>query len=224
MATGMLTENGRTGGARKTLAAEIDRLDNILDGFADALNEAVETAVKASVRQAAAEVLREELAGMLRDPGTLQRLREALAPAPVPTNATPPVTGKREGWQVFRALREDWNGVRLGVSQRWDCLREGVGERWDRFTQGCADAWGWVCGLWAAMTATVWAWLVLVWLLRREIVIAAGVTVAVSCLATAGGPVVIGLLAALETFAIALVILIRQKARRPAGREELPSS
>jgi len=41
----------------------------------------VETAVRASVRQAAAEVL--------RDPGTLQRLREALAPAPVPPGVAP---------------------------------------------------------------------------------------------------------------------------------------
>src|SRR5581483_6913608 len=152
MATDMLMENGRVGGARKTLAMEIDRLDGILDGFADALNEAVEMAVKASVRQAAVDVLREELAGMLTDPEALKRLREALlGPAPAATNEA----STAQGWQVFKAIREDchsirvglgerWNAACLGVSQRWDGLRLGVSERWARVTQGCADAWAWV--------------------------------------------------------------------------------
>ena len=46
--------NGRS---RKSLAAQIDRLDSTLDGLADGLNEAVATAVKEAVRAVLSEVL-----------------------------------------------------------------------------------------------------------------------------------------------------------------------
>ena len=41
------TDNGRT---RKSLSAQIDRLDGILDGLADALNESIAAAVKEAVQ------------------------------------------------------------------------------------------------------------------------------------------------------------------------------
>jgi hypothetical protein len=65
--TATLNQNGRS---RKTLANQIDRLDNILDGLADALNEAVTAAVKSAVTQAIQVAVREVL--------TNEMLRQAL--------------------------------------------------------------------------------------------------------------------------------------------------
>ena len=45
------------GRARRTLAEQIDRLDQVLDGLAEDLNEAVASAVQQAVHQALAEVL-----------------------------------------------------------------------------------------------------------------------------------------------------------------------
>jgi hypothetical protein len=54
-----MTTNGRA--ERKSLAAQLDRLDLILDGLADGLNEAVAAAVKVAVTAAVEAALVEVL-------------------------------------------------------------------------------------------------------------------------------------------------------------------
>ena len=80
---------------RKTLASQLDRLDNILDALGDGLNEAVADAVKAAVGGAVRDTTQAVLAELLTNPVVLARLRDALAPlapvaAPAPQPAEPP--------------------------------------------------------------------------------------------------------------------------------------
>jgi hypothetical protein len=67
--------NGRA--QRKSLAEQIDRLDQILDGLADGLDAAVAGAVTAAVGTAVAAAVRE----VLSNPQPLERLRPEPAPA-----------------------------------------------------------------------------------------------------------------------------------------------
>src|SRR4051812_33965976 len=70
-----LSTNGRV---RKSLAEQIDRLDQILDGLAGALNEGVAAAVK----EAVGEAVRAAVAEILANPDLRQQLG---APAPATT-------------------------------------------------------------------------------------------------------------------------------------------
>ncbi len=76
----MTTTLNNNGSQRKTLAAQIDRLDNMLDGLADGLNEAVRDAVILAVQQAVSTVLTE----MLTNPVVLAKLHATANPVPVP--------------------------------------------------------------------------------------------------------------------------------------------
>jgi hypothetical protein len=86
-----LNTNGRQ---RKTLAAQIDRLDAMLDGLADGLNEAVAQAVKDAVALAVQEAVRVVLSETLTNPVLLAKLQVTASPAPTPppppTNVEPP--------------------------------------------------------------------------------------------------------------------------------------
>jgi hypothetical protein len=68
---------------RKTLASQLDRLDNILDGLANALNESVATAVQQAVTGVLTEIL--------TNPTFTHRLRGPVAPIEnASTNTTTP--------------------------------------------------------------------------------------------------------------------------------------
>src|SRR5689334_6087565 len=70
------TSNGRA--ERKSLAGQLDRLDQILDGLADGLNEAVVTAVKQAVTAAVEAAVVE----VLTSPALQARLRPEPASKP----------------------------------------------------------------------------------------------------------------------------------------------
>jgi hypothetical protein len=72
------------GQVRKSLAAQLDRLDGILDGLADALNEAVAAAVREAVVQAVKDAVQAAVREVLQHPELVARRQ-----APVPPPALP---------------------------------------------------------------------------------------------------------------------------------------
>jgi hypothetical protein len=94
---------------RKTLASQLDRLDDILTGLSEALNESVSTAVEKAV----ASVLTEILA----NPSFAERLRGPVI-LPLPDRAVPdaplPPAKRQVGLpsKMGRALRASWSCVR----------------------------------------------------------------------------------------------------------------
>jgi hypothetical protein len=81
MTTTTVSANGK---ARKSLAEQIDRLDQILDGLADGLNGAVADALRESVGQAVQQALRGVLIEALTNPQMLAGLRGLLAASEQP--------------------------------------------------------------------------------------------------------------------------------------------
>lgn len=63
------------GTVRKSLSAQIDRLDSLLDGLADGLNDAVAAAVKEAVTVAVGEAVTAVLHKVARRPDLVDRLR-----------------------------------------------------------------------------------------------------------------------------------------------------
>ena len=125
--------------ARQTLAAQLDRLDAILDGLAEAIPAAVADAVRAAVAQAVREAVQAALSEVLATPTLLNRLREggdsmpAADPAPllgqVRQPRRPPVRVHAlltEARQFGTRLRTT-AGERLGASRVW------AGRQYDRF-------------------------------------------------------------------------------------------
>src|SRR5262245_614319 len=78
-----------TGTARKSLAEQIDRLDNILDGLAEALNESVAAAVQQAVGEAVAVAVQAAVVEVLTNPQLQKRLHPA---------------GGGKGWRVGAVL------------------------------------------------------------------------------------------------------------------------
>jgi len=111
MTASVETPNGRV---RKTLASQLDRLDDILDGLSDGLNEAVTTAVTAAVSTAVQEAVAGVLTEILTNPTFTDRLRGPVN-APVAENesagttTSPPPPGPGMLGKVTGALR---NGCR----------------------------------------------------------------------------------------------------------------
>jgi hypothetical protein len=93
MTSTTLKDNGRL--PRKTLASQLDRLDQILDGLAESLNDAVAQAVKDAVGLAIRGVLTEVLA----NPELLAKLR----PEPATPAVPPPSPIKGPGWLSWLA-------------------------------------------------------------------------------------------------------------------------
>ncbi|HYT89736.1 MAG TPA: hypothetical protein VEL76_13595 [Gemmataceae bacterium] len=89
------TGNGQV---RKTLASQLDRLDNILDALSDGLNEAVATAVEGAVeravRQAVGLAVKEAMQAVLTEVLTnadlLATLRTVLPTTPAESTPNPP--------------------------------------------------------------------------------------------------------------------------------------
>jgi hypothetical protein len=105
---------------RKTLASQLDRLDQILDGLADGLNQAVASAVREAVGQAVERAVTGVLTEILTNPAFVDRLRGAV-PAPVPEKGPPvepvPCPPRRVG-PLQRArgwLQAGWSRARQAV-------------------------------------------------------------------------------------------------------------
>src|SRR3954451_14668346 len=95
---------------RKTLASQLDRLDQTLDGLSENLNQAVADAVQGAVHKALVELMTNpELVALLGGAAG----RAAPAPPPTPPEAVPvqaderPTLGRRLG------QARDWAGARV---------------------------------------------------------------------------------------------------------------
>ena len=111
--------NGR---AKKTLSHQLDRLDEILDGFAEALQGAVSDAVAASVgnvvRDAVAAAVREVLAAQAVQATRMARVQAEIVPLMLP----PAVVARPAGpsrWARFRAeVASAARSLRAAVARR----------------------------------------------------------------------------------------------------------
>lgn len=101
--------NGRL--PRKTLASQLDRLDNTIDALADGLNRSVAEAVREAVMGAVETVIRE----VLSRPELLRQLAGPLLspPPPVPVVEPKPAQPSR----IRRAFC--WIGVRISKAWNW---------------------------------------------------------------------------------------------------------
>lgn len=115
----MTTATSTNGRGRKSLASQIDRLDQVLDGLAENLNEAVATAVKEAVQATLVE--------LVTNPVVRARLQGTVPPAAPP--AKPSLAG-RLGQALGRV--QGWVGARLAAA------REAAGRLISRGRQTCA--------------------------------------------------------------------------------------
>jgi hypothetical protein len=187
--------NGSARPARKSLAHEIDRLDQMLEGLSDSLNESVAAAVQGAVRQAVALAVEAAVKEVLTSPELLDRLRAAAAPALAPAKpipAGPGVFGRmaatlnkwaRDGWAYATALAGDARAVAKACCAELKARAEA--------------AWAW------ARTVT-WLVLCLLYAARRPLLVAAAVGVTVAVGAYLAGPLVASLVSGLGGMATTL--------------------
>jgi hypothetical protein len=109
MSLATMSPNGRV---RKSLANEIDRLNQILDGLADGLNEAVALAVQNAVAVAVQQAIQGALSEILNSPAFIEELQKKIAP-PVPAPETVPSKQKMAGVKkvAYRVL--SWIGAKV---------------------------------------------------------------------------------------------------------------
>jgi hypothetical protein len=131
--------NGRF---RKTLAEQIDRLDQILDGLADGLNEAVAMAVKEAVAVAVKETAHAVLTEVLTNPAILGKLHGAAAPGVQPVKETP-----KPGLRADLARLGGWIATQVrSACQAGSALLDRAGQACVKLCakvrRGCACSWG----------------------------------------------------------------------------------
>jgi hypothetical protein len=123
------------GTQRKSLASQIDRLDQILDGLADALNESVADAVREVVGQAVREAVQATVREVLASP---ELLRAALSKHPT----TVPAPAPRAKGQTLKGLLESVRDACTKAKQAMVQAATKVGQAlaWglDKLRQGCA--------------------------------------------------------------------------------------
>ncbi len=100
------------GKLRRSLSAEIDRLDHILDGLSEALQATIAEAVAAAVQQAVREVL--------TSPQVTQHFARAAE-----TKRTAPRVDWRRRWLVARVLMAACiTAARTALTRRWTGVRQ----------------------------------------------------------------------------------------------------
>src|SRR4051794_37454611 len=131
------TDNGEV---RKTLASQLDRLDQILDTLGEGLNEAVATAVEqaveAAVREGVRQGVRDALSEILTDPDVLALIRGTAAaqgPGVQPAPSVPPLSSSGPG-----LLRRAWGLAKAGAQKAGSAL--GAAAR--RVRQVASTVWG----------------------------------------------------------------------------------
>jgi hypothetical protein len=134
--------NGRQ--ERKTLASQLDRLDNTIDALADGLERWVADAVRQAVTVAVAEAVQAVLRELLARP---ELLRQFVPPAAPVSPAEP------QPQQGFSPLRRAWMEVCTRLASVWVWLRSNAGgargtlaERvrgyWQRVREAARKIWG----------------------------------------------------------------------------------
>ena len=115
------------GKARRSLAAELDRLDQMLDGLADGLNDAVGEAVKSSVNGHLRETIQVVLTELFTNPEVLAKLRAVVGTTP---DMTPPAPQPRRGLQ--QRLPSLWTGVRNALRRLRQLCAFKIQRQWQR--------------------------------------------------------------------------------------------
>ncbi len=101
--------NGST--QRKTLASQLDRLDNTIDALADGLNDTIAHAIREAVTVAVQEAIQAVVSQVMNHPEILRRLAALDAPVPVATVSTPA--------SPEAAPKSEGMGARLGRAWSW---------------------------------------------------------------------------------------------------------
>jgi hypothetical protein len=126
-----MNTNGRT---RKTLASQLDRLDQILDCLSDGLNEAVALAVKEAVTVAVRETLQAVLTEILSNPQILEKLRGTTS---TPTTAKVPEKVK----MAVQVVQNHVGRLRKWVGAELRACGEVCKAGWTRVRACCKKAW-----------------------------------------------------------------------------------
>ena len=167
------TTNGQT---RKTLSAQLDRLDSILDGLSEALSESVAAAVKEATAQAVQQAVQATLTEILTSPELLTLIGAARAPAPVTETAPPPAASPAPG------LRDRFGSAVSWARQKLHAARAACSRRLSALRPRLLGLWG----------------------LRRQLLIAVTVGGVSGLVAYAAGSLAAGLLGAAAGFTAAL--------------------
>ena len=187
------TTTGMNGKVRRSLAEQIDRLDQVLDGLSDNLNDAVAAAVKEATTQAVRQAVHQALAEVLTNPDVLTLIGGAARlhapPSPQPASGGPGL-GERLG-----AVR-DWAGKQLQAAQTACGIGASLGLR--------------ALGGLASKLRTLWR-------CRTQFLVGLGVGAAVGVAGYFAGPWVAGLLTGLAGFASALAVQARLWLGRALG-------
>jgi hypothetical protein len=104
-----MTITNTNGRVRKSLAEQIDRLDQILDGLADGLNDAVAMAVKEAVGVAVKEAVKAVLAEVLTNPAVAAKLFGTTVQPP--TRTPKPGRLRRLGGWIGRQTRSVYHAA-----------------------------------------------------------------------------------------------------------------
>jgi hypothetical protein len=201
------TTNSNSRVARKSLASQIDRLDSMLEGLAENLNEAVATAVRDAVHQA----VREAVAAVVKEVLTNAELLRTIHEQTVPVQAFPQLspqsrdsTGSLK--KVSSYIRNTLNQVaeqisaligkaQLRVADQLQQTKAALRERRDQIVASCR-------GICQALPGI----LMLVWHLRKPLLLAMaiGCTVGLGCYFA--GPLVASLTSGVAGFAGSLAL------------------
>jgi len=209
----MMSKNGRV--PRKSLADQINRLDEILDGLGQALNESVAAAVRQVVRETVEVSVREVLSNpellrtALAQQGPPESGPQEVPPAPprkLPGQARSSVWGR-----LYAALGSVWTKASEQAQHVAGCMS--VGWRWclRKIAQGCSRAIN-LCRLLKVRVVgaalTTGAVLYKVWQFRRSGSLALSVGLLSAIGSYLAGPAVGSLLCGLAGVALTLAGLV----------------
>jgi hypothetical protein len=212
----MTTTLNANGQQRKSLAAQIDRLDSVLDGLADGIEATVVAAVQEAVGQAVRAAVQATLTEVLTNPELQQRLRPS--PSVASGESAPvfkPVLRRAWGWRagaakgawdrVAAVVRLTWSqaigAVGLAGSKTAAVVGHGVAAAGTMAQRACRRAKALLVGGWLR----AWALYQLARRLGRPALAALGVGAAVAVGCYLAGPAVASVVSGLTSLLLTLV-------------------
>jgi hypothetical protein len=131
----MSVNQGMNGTAqRKSLAAQLDRLDNTIDALADGLNDTIAHAIREAVTVAVQEAIQTVVTQVLNHPEILRRLAALEVSVPVATVSSTPdhpePVKKTEGMGTKVGHAWGWLRTKVRNGAAWTCSKlPGLGHR-----------------------------------------------------------------------------------------------